>query len=140
MLEASSEPSPAPAPTTVCSSSMNSMISPSASRISSITALRRSSNSPLNLEPATSAPMSSASTRLSLSSSGALPETMHCASPSAIAVLPTPAPPISTGLFLVRRMSVCITRATSASRPITGSSLPSDANCVRSMLNLSRER
>ena len=47
--------------------------------------------------------MSSASSCLSLSSSGTSPLTMRSASPSAIAVLPTPGSPISTGLFLVRR-------------------------------------
>ena len=42
-------------------------------------------------------------TRLSFSPSGTSPRTMRCASPSTIAVLPTPGSPISTGLFLVRR-------------------------------------
>ena len=49
---------------------------------------------------------------------------MRCARPSTMAVLPTPGSPISTGLFLVRRLSTCITRRISSSRPITGSSLP----------------
>ena len=62
MLLASTAPSAAPAPTTVCSSSTNRMISPWACRISSSTPLRRSSNSPRNLLPATMEPMSSAST------------------------------------------------------------------------------
>ena len=57
---------------------------------------------------------------------------MRCARPSAIAVLPTPGSPISTGLFLVRRDSTWITRRISSSRPITGSSLPSRASAVRS--------
>ena len=51
--------------------------------------------------------------------------------PSTTAVLPTPGSPISTGLFLVRRLSTCITRSISFSRPITGSSLPSRASWVR---------
>ena len=46
------------------------------------------------------------------------------ASPSTIAVLPTPGSPISTGLFFVRRESTCITRRISLSRPMTGSILP----------------
>src|SRR5665647_2488942 len=46
MLAASIDPSAAPAPTTVCSSSMKVMTWPPAERISSSTALRRSSNSP----------------------------------------------------------------------------------------------
>jgi hypothetical protein len=45
--------------------------------------------------------------------------------------------PISTGLFLVRRDSTCTTRRISASRPITGSILPSRASAVRSTLYFS---
>ena len=55
-----------------------------------------------------------------------------------MAVLPTPGSPISTGLFLVRRDSTCITRSTSFSRPTSGSSLPSRANWVRLRPNWSR--
>ncbi len=47
--------------------------------------------------------MSRDSRRLSLSPSGTSPLTMRWASPSTMAVLPTPGSPISTGLFLVRR-------------------------------------
>ena len=72
--------------------------------ISVSTALSRSSNSPRYFEPASSAPMSSAQTRRSFSPSGTSPATIRCASPSAIAVLPTPGSPISTGLFFVRRL------------------------------------
>ena len=57
---------------------------------------------------------------------------MRCASPSTTAVLPTPGSPMSTGLFLVRRDSTCTTRRISASRPMTGSILPSRAAAVRS--------
>jgi uncharacterized protein YjiS (DUF1127 family) len=64
MLPASIAPSAAPAPTTVCSSSMKRMICPSASVISLSTAFSRSSNSPRYFAPATSAPMSSATIRL----------------------------------------------------------------------------
>ena len=63
MLPASIAPSAAPAPTTVCSSSMNVMISPSASVISLRTALSRSSNSPY-LVSACIEPRSSEITRL----------------------------------------------------------------------------
>ena len=52
-----------------------------------------------------------------------------------MAVLPTPASPSSTGLFLVRRDRICTTRSISLSRPITGSSLPSRARSVRSRPN-----
>ena len=102
-LAASTAPSAAPAPTIVCSSSMKRMTWPRASAISLSTAFRRSSNSPRYFEPATSAPMSSATTLRSRSDSGMSPETMRWARPSTMAVLPTPGSPISTGLFLVRR-------------------------------------
>ena len=90
--------------------------------------MSRSSNSPRYFEPASSAPMSSAQTRLPFSPSGTSPATIRCASPSTIAVLPTPGSPISTGLFFVRRESTWITRRISSSRPMTGSSLPSSAD------------
>ena len=48
-----------------------------------------------------------------------------------MAVLPTPGSPISTGLFLVRRESTCMTRSVSRSRPMTGSRELSRASCVR---------
>ncbi len=53
------------------------------------------------------------------------------ARPSTMAVLPTPGSPMSTGLFFVRRDRTWMTRRISSSRPITGSSLPSRAACVR---------
>jgi hypothetical protein len=60
MLLASIEPPEvAPAPTTVWISSMKRIASGSAS-MAAMTALRRSSNWPRNLVPASSAPMSSA--------------------------------------------------------------------------------
>src|SRR2546428_111054 len=90
MFAASIAPSAAPAPTTVCSSSMNKMISPSLSVTSRSTARRRSSNSPRYFVPATSAPRSSWTTRLCLSPSGTSPRTMRWAKPSTMAVLPTP--------------------------------------------------
>mmetsp|Transcript_37926 Transcript_37926/g.112276 ORF Transcript_37926/g.112276 Transcript_37926/m.112276 type:complete len:272 (-) Transcript_37926:424-1239(-) len=132
-LPASIAPSlPAPAPTTVWISSMNSTILPSADDTSLITAFRRSSNSPRNLAPAMSAPMSSENSEQPRSTSGTSPATMRCARPSATAVLPTPGSPMSTGLFLVRRDRMWMHRRTSSSRPITGSSLPSRAACVKS--------
>src|SRR6266849_2653643 len=54
----------------VCSSSMKTMVRPSSCASSFRTALRRSSNSPRYLAPASSAAMSSESTRLFLSVSG----------------------------------------------------------------------
>src|SRR4030042_18028 len=79
------------------------MTSPLASLTSSMTALRRSSHSPRNLLPATSAPMSRAMTLRFFREWGTSSAAIFCASPSAIAVLPTPASPTMTGLFLVRR-------------------------------------
>jgi hypothetical protein len=44
---------------------------------------------------------------------GHLPSTMRLARPSAMAVLPTPASPTSSGLFLRRRQRICTTRSSS---------------------------
>ncbi len=140
MFEASIEPSAAPAPTSVCSSSIKRITCPSASVISFKTAFRRSSNSPRYFAPATSAARSSATMRFGFSTSGASPATIRCANPSTIAVLPTPGSPMSTGLFFVRRARICITRRISSSRPITGSSLPRRANSVRSRAYCSSAR
>jgi hypothetical protein len=104
MFDASIAPSAEPAPTIVCSSSMN-RITFLERRISSITALIRSSNWPRYFVPATINARSSVMTFLSRNNSGTLPFAISCASPSAMAVLPTPASPISTGLFFVRRQS-----------------------------------
>ena len=133
MLPASTAPSALPAPTMVCSSSMNRMISPAERAVSSMTALRRSSNSPRYLAPARRLPMSSWTMRLFCSPSGTSLLMMRCASPSAMAVLPTPGSPMRTGLFLVRRSRIWTARLISSSLPMTGSSLPSRARWVRSM-------
>ena len=77
MLPASIAPSAAPAPTTVCSSSMNVMIWPSLSLISFSTAFSRSSNSPRYLAPATIAPRSRATSRFPRSDSGTSPATIR---------------------------------------------------------------
>ena len=115
----------------VCSSSMNRMMF-LARRISSITALMRSSNWPRYLVPATIRARSRVMTRLSRSSSGTLPAAISWASPSTMAVLPTPASPSSTGLFLVRRQRIWMTRSISFLRPMTGSISPLRAISVRS--------
>ena len=132
MFPASIAPSAAPAPTTVCSSSTNSRMRPAAAVTSLSTALSRSSNSPRYLAPATSEPMSRLNTVLSRSPSGTSPALIRWARPSTIAVLPTPGSPTSTGLFLVLRDSIWITRRISPSRPMTGSSRPSAASATRS--------
>ena len=77
--------------------------------------------------------------RMPLRLSGTSRLTIRWASPSAMAVLPTPASPMSTGLFLVRRESTCSTRRISSSRPITGSSFPASARAVKSLAYFSRE-
>ena len=124
MLEASIAPSAAPAPTIVCSSSMK-RITFLFCAISFITALSRSSNWPRYLVPAMTAAMSSVRMRCLAQRSGHSPFAMSCASPSTIAVLPTPGSPISTGLFFLRRDSTSMTRSISFARPMVGSSLPS---------------
>ena len=105
ILPASIAPSPLPAPTMVCNSSMNRITRPSSLASSFSTAFKRSSNSPRNFAPAISAPISRDKTRLFLSPSGTSELIIRWARPSAIAVLPTPGSPMSTGLFLVLRCS-----------------------------------
>ena len=131
---ASMEPSAEPAPMRVCISSMNKMMS-SASVASAITFLRRSSNSPRYLAPATSPGRSSVQTFWFMRFSGTLPAAISCANPSTIAVLPTPGSPRISGLFLVRRDKISIIREISFSRPMTGSSLPARASSVRFVPN-----
>ncbi len=130
MLAASIAPSAAPAPTSVCSSSMKRTAS-FVLRSSSMIFLRRSSNSPRYFVPATSEPMSRVRTRLFSSVSGTSPATIRWARPSAMAVLPTPGSPMRAGLFFVRRDRIWMTRSISFSRPMTGSSLPARAASVR---------
>ena len=131
-FDASIAPSDLPAPTSVCISSMNKMISPATSVTSVRIDFKRSSNSPRYFAPAINAPISSAINILFSKLSGTSPLMILNARPSAIAVLPTPGSPIKTGLFLVRRLSTCIARRISSSRPIIGSILPFRAAAVRS--------
>ena len=134
MLAASSDPSAEPAPTRVCNSSMK-MMAFCASINSFMMVFRRSSNWPRYLVPATIKERSSCRMRLSASGGGTSPLAMRCASPSTMAVLPTPGSPIKTGLFLVRRQRIWIMRSSSFSRPTKGSSWLSRADWVRSRLN-----
>ena len=67
-----------------------------------------------------------------------VPAAMRCASPSAIAVLPTPAGPTSVGLFLPCRSRMSMTRETSSSRQRTGSRRPARASAVRSRVKRAR--
>ena len=105
ILAASTAPSAAPAPTIVCISSINKMQSGSFFN-SSITFLSLSSNSPLYFVPATNDPISSVTNLLPNNVLGTCPEDIRCASPSTIAVLPTPGSPISTGLFFVLLLKI----------------------------------
>ena len=127
---------PFPAPTSVWISSIKRMMFPSDFVTSLITDFRRSSNSPLYLAPATSAPISSENSCLFFKFSGTSPRRIRCASPSTIAVLPVPGSPIRIGLFFVRRLRICSTRRISSSRPITGSSFPLRAASIRLMAYL----
>ena len=115
------------------------MICPSLLVTSFITPFNLSSNSPLNLAPAMREPISRDNSLLSFKDSGTSPFAILWASPSTIAVLPTPGSPIRTGLFFVLLERTCITLLISSSLPITGSSLSSFADLVRSLQYLSRE-
>src|SRR5713101_951007 len=115
----------------LCSSSTNRIRSGSAA--SALTSRRtRSSYCPRNAVPASSATWSSATTRASFSAGGTSPAATRWASPSTMAVLPTPARPMSAGLFLLWRSRMSTTRAISASRQRTGSRSPRRAWPVRS--------
>ena len=133
ILPASIAPSALPAPTMVCISSMKRTMRPSALLTSARTAFKRSSNSPRNLAPANKEPISRVKIVLSLSPSGTSPRTIRWASPSTIAVFPTPGSPISTGLFLVFLERIRMTRRISESRPITGSNFPDFACSTKSI-------
>ncbi len=137
-MDASIAPSAAPAPTSVCISSINRIIVPDAFSTSFKTAFRRSSNSPLNFAPATRALISRAMTLLFFNPSGTSPLTILRAKPSTIAVFPTPGSPINTGLFFVLRDRTCMIRLISSSLPITGSNFPCLANWVKSREYFSR--
>ena len=126
MLAASIAPSAAPAPISVCTSSIIK-ITLLATLISSMIFFNLSSNSPRYFVPATNSPMSNVTTRLSSKISGTSLLIILCAKPSAIAVLPTPGSPIRIGLFFVLRPKIWITRSISFDLPITGSNFHSAA-------------
>eukprot|EP00053_Salpingoeca_punica_P015009 m.137219 g.137219 ORF g.137219 m.137219 type:complete len:316 (+) comp16600_c1_seq1:3077-4024(+) len=133
MLPASMEPPPErPRPRIMCSSSIKRMSPCSDCSTSFSTAFSRSSNSPWYLAPAIKAARSREMTRLPLTESGTSPLMMRCASPSMIAVLPTPGSPMRHGLFFVLRLRICKVRRISSSRPMTGSNLPASARAVTS--------
>ena len=107
-------------------------------RTSARAAFTRSSNSPRYFVPASMDAKSMERMVTPRSSSGTSPLTIRWASPSTTAVLPTPGSPMSTGLFLVRRLRMRMERRISPSRPSTGSSWPSRAMAVRLRVNCSR--
>mmetsp|Transcript_120504 Transcript_120504/g.336216 ORF Transcript_120504/g.336216 Transcript_120504/m.336216 type:complete len:288 (-) Transcript_120504:529-1392(-) len=100
--------------------------------------LSRSSNSPRYLVPERSMPRSSSTIRLPCSKSGTSPAAILIASPSAMAVLPTPGSPMSTGLFFCLRARIWIVLSISSSLPTSGSICPAAAALVRSLPNSSR--
>ncbi len=136
-LAASIAPSAPPAPTSVCSSSMNRMtllgapdlVHDGLDALLELPAVLRAGHHHRQVQDDDPPVVQDLRHVVARRSSGA--------SPSTIAVLPTPASPSSTGLFFVRRQSTCITRSISSSRPMTGSSLPSRARSVRSRPKLS---
>ncbi|CDC98663.1 putative uncharacterized protein [Alistipes sp. CAG:268] len=134
MLAVSRLPWVDPAPTIVWISSMKTIVSRER-RSRSSSCCMRSSNSPRNFVPATRAETSSEKIRLPAMVAGTSPRAIRSASPSTMALLPTPASPIRIGLFFLRRERIWMTRSISRSRPMTGSTFPSRASCVRSAPN-----
>ena len=100
---------------TVWSSSTKSITSLAATT-SSIITLTRCSNSPRNIAPARSPPISRLRIRLLANQVGTSPSLIRLASPSIKAVLPTPGSPKTIGLFLVLRLRISIRRLISPSR------------------------
>mmetsp|Transcript_27497 Transcript_27497/g.89571 ORF Transcript_27497/g.89571 Transcript_27497/m.89571 type:complete len:268 (-) Transcript_27497:313-1116(-) len=87
---------------------------------------------PRNAVLATSDPKSSVNSLHSLSVLATSPSRIRCASPSTIAVFPTPGSPTSTGLFLVRLQRIWTSLRISSSLPITGSNFPARASAIKS--------
>nr|GMD47441.1 Uncharacterised protein [Ipomoea batatas]GMD47442.1 Uncharacterised protein [Ipomoea batatas] len=94
-------PPVAPIQRTVWISSINIIICPFEAITLFNTAFNLSSNSPWNLEPASSELISNVITFRFTRGSGTSPWIIRCANPLAIAVFPTPGSPIITGLFFV---------------------------------------
>jgi hypothetical protein len=137
-LAASFCPACPPAPIIVCASSMNRMMGVGEFFTSSMSPLRRFSNSPFTPAPACSSARSSERNDTVRSGSGTSPSAMRRANPSTTAVFPTPASPTRMGLFWRRRVRMSTTCRTSKSRPSTGSIFPARALAVRSTVYWSR--
>ena len=120
ILDASKEPLEFPAPTIVCNSSMNNTMSGLALHSSNM-AFILSSNCPRYFVPATIEAKSNMYIFLPVSVLGALPSKISWASPSTMAVFPTPGSPIRTGLFFFLLDKIWDTRFISISLPTTGS-------------------
>ena len=97
-----------------------------------------SSKLPRYWVPASRPEISTEIISLFLMAAGTSPLTMAWANPSTTAVLPTPASPTRTGLFLVRRERISAVSWISLLRPMTGSNLPSRASWVRLRPSLAR--
>jgi hypothetical protein len=132
-LAASPVPACPPAPIKVCTSSTKRMTGCTELPASSSNDFKRDSNSPRMLAPANSAPTSRLRRRASRSVGGTLPLAMASARPSTTAVFPTPASPVSNGLFCRRRSRMSTMVRISCARPITGSISPARARAVRSV-------
>ena len=116
-------PPAAPAPCIMCASSINMIVLPCFVSACS-TSLKRSSKSPRYFEPASIAPISKLYILYSCRNSGTSFCSILYASPSAIAVLPTPGSPTISTLFFERRPSASARLSISSPRPIIGSTLP----------------
>ena len=93
-----------------------------------MTALKRSSKSPRKRVPASSARRCRARRpRRPSAAPGTSSSSSRARAPRPCAVLPTPASPTNTGLFLRRRQRISIVRCSSSVRPISGSSSPAAA-------------
>ena len=100
IFAASTAPSAAPAPTSVCISSIKT--TQFLLLVNSLTIfLSLSSNSPLYLVPATRLPISIETSLFPSNVSGTSPSFINIANLSITAVFPTPGSPISTGLFFL---------------------------------------
>ena len=95
-----------------------------------------SSKSPRNFEPAKILAKSRENISLDFSFSGTSLFAILIASPSTIAVFPTPGSPIKTGLFFVLLDKTCISLLISSSLPMTGSNCPLEALIVKLTANL----
>ena len=118
MFEASIAPSAPPAPTIVCISSMNKIMLLLFSNSLTILFIF-SSNSPLYFVPDIMLARLMEIIILFFRIGGMFLVTILLANSSTIAVLPTPASPISIGLFLFFLASISIMRSISESLPIT---------------------